>query len=185
MATRFTNGSEHPHGLHREQTLFEEQYDLWWLTGSSLKRANALLGLRCMGPTAGFEPTTAFCYAKLLAEKGLRVDLRRGDKAYSLNNRFQARRRVMSRVLWLNPDVPLPGGYLERLARQLACGRYTGHQLVERLREPLSGGDTTALGEFGKLFVYQVGADLYEVEWELTTIPMDILGSARHRVRPT
>ena len=115
MATPSIDGSAP--ASRKGYILFEERDDLWWLTGSSLKRANALLGLRCMGATAGFEPATAFCYAKLLVEKGLQVDLRRGEKAYNLNNRFQERRPVMSRVLWLNPGVLLPGGYCSEVAK--------------------------------------------------------------------
>ena len=177
MVTDSVNGSSPATKPRKGTILFEERDELWWLSGSHLRRARSLLQLRCFGENVGFDPNDAWGYAKLLVVEGLQVDLRRGDKTYSLTNRLRLSHRgpVMSRVVWLDPDLLLPTDHLQRLAQQVACGRYPGHQLVARLREPLSHGDTSALGEFGRVFVYQVGAEpLYEVDWELTTVPPDI-----------
>src|SRR5438309_5731452 len=106
MATHPFSGSLSATKPRKGTILFEERDELWWLSGSHLRRARSLLGLRCFGENVGFDPNDAWGYAKLLVGEGLQVDLRRGDKTYSLTNRLRLSDRgpVMSRVVWLDPD---------------------------------------------------------------------------------
>ena len=54
---------------------------------------------------------------------------------------------------------------------------------IERINDELANGRTTALADFGTIYAYQVADDIYEIDWELTTVPsgtVEVLALAAH-----
>ena len=165
-----------PGKSYKGHFLFEERDELWWISGKDVSLARSHLGLRCYGERVGFDPAAGKGYARLLVAQGIQVDLRRGDKTFNLNNRLRdnGRAPLMCRLVWMDPQLLLPASRLAELRRRVSCDHPSNHDLAERLQEALSLGRSRVMFEFGKLYVYEVEPNTYEIDWRLSTVQPDI-----------
>ena len=151
--------AERPANKEVVQILFEERDDgFWWLSGQVLARFKRLTGLRCDGDSAGFRWPDVYGYAERLAKQGVTVGLaRKGGITIIGKPKSGKPPKVPTGSIFLAPELLMP----EEERRQLA------------IAVPLREGTTAELEEadLGKIFVYQVGLGLYEIDWELTTVP--------------
>ena len=185
MATTSTSTRSIARAALPSHILFEEQDGIYWLRGTDLERSKKLLGLRVDGNVAGFDRLTWCIYVGDLAKQRIPVGLRQGNIVRTVHlQRPTIFRPVRSTPTNLAPAQLFGLAELERLERGFARKDSTLRETLDRIGDELANGHSGALADFGDLFVYQVGEDIYEVDWDLTGMApstVELLALAVHR----
>lgn len=99
------------------------------------------------------------------------VGMRRANTVRALRlNRAKKADAVSSTAIPLAPEQLVGKRELERLQHRLGQRRSALRSHVGELRAQLATGKRSAIGSLGTIYVYRAGADLYEMDWELTTV---------------
>lgn len=152
--------------------LFEEQGGFYWLRAKDLARARTILPIKSAADSVGFDKATMSAFASKLNKKGIKVGILKGNAVRTIEcHRSQKLFPAPSTSIWLAPQVLVGGQELERLQSCVKRKRSTLTAIVESITMGLSNGHhQTWNTDFGTLVVYQVSEDIYEVDWELTTV---------------
>lgn len=165
--------------------LFEENDGIYWLRGTDLERAKTLLGLRCDGKAVGFDRMTWLIHVEDLVKRRIAVAIRQGNWVRTVHlQRTTNLRPLRSTPINLAPVLLFGVAGLERLERRLARKDSRLRPMADRISDELANGRLAALADFGDVYVYQVAEDMYEVDWELTTMPpstVELLAVAAYR----
>jgi len=145
---------------------FEHRDGLYWLDCRAVEQTASVLGLRCQGHANGFDATLAHLYMRRLLDKRFAVFVRKANAVskVSLPRRHSDVDQVESTPLLLSPDLVLGRRYLQQLSCLAAKSRSFLAAAGAMERRLLSGEDV------GEPVVYQVAADMYEVDWSLTVL---------------
>ena len=158
----------------KNMLLFEEQDGIYWLRGKDLARAKKLVGFCCEEQSMGLDGESAGYCIKALLEQGEKVGILKGNTVRPLVLRGSGDpSKVKSRTIGLMPELLFGRRELERLSHQLTRRSASSAELVERLQAEFASGKPTS--DLGTLWVYQIGVDCYECDWELTTIPESVV----------
>lgn len=185
MATTSTTTRPIARGALPSHILFEEDDGIYWLRGTDLERAKKLLGLRCDGNAVGFDRVDWLIYVGDLSKQRIAVGIRQGNVVRSVHlQRTTNLRPLRSTPISLTPAQLFGLAELERLERGFARKDSTLRATLERIGDELANGRPAALADFGTLYVYQVADDIYELDWELTTMApsiVEVVALAAHR----
>ncbi len=157
--------------------LFEERDGIFWLRGQDLERAKKALRLDCDGAKAvGFPSQLVLVCIDQLLHKRLQVGVLCGNTVRTVKrSRSYKPCKIESATIGLAPELLFDHQELACMARSFKKNEHIPQDLMERLRSEVTNGHPCQLDHFGILYVYQVTEDLYEIDWELTTIPKIIL----------
>ena len=154
---RRTNHREHD--SHPTQIAFEERSDgLWWVSGTALTDFKRLVGLRCDGQSAGFEPGAVYSYSTQLAHRSVTITVLRPQGIVAIGAPKVCKPKPpASRSIFLAPDLLLDATEQARLEKSI----------------PLNDALLTQLAtqDLGRIYVYQVAETTCEIDWDLTGIP--------------
>ena len=141
------------------QIAFEERSDgLWWLNGTALTDFKRLVGLRCDGQSAGFEPSAVYAYNSLLAHRSVSITVLRSQGIVAIGARKVCKPvPPASRSIFLAPDLLLDTTEQERLKKSIPFNDARTAQMATQ--------------DLGRVYVYQVDEGIYEIDWDLTGIP--------------
>lgn len=145
--------------------MFEERDGSYWLSGADLKLATSLLSLATDAERVGFDSQTVTIYFKILSQKRIRLACRRGEVLSIVQVRGDnSHPYPESCPVWLAPEA-----FADRLELELVKARAerkgsTLRWRVEEMKRILS-----AERDVAPLYVLQVTADWYEVDWELSS----------------
>lgn len=151
--------------------LFEERDGIYWLRGADVQRAHAVLGLACDGTALGFDPEIAAIYANQFLKRHFKVAVQRGTTVRFLTlRRLSKQGAIPFTPLFLAPTLLLDERDLKTLRSRLPSKHSPLRSAVERIARILSEDDKSALNDLGRLYVFKVWDDMYEVDWGLTTL---------------
>ncbi len=144
----------------------------------------SLLNLSCEGKLIGLDEALCSQYAMELIRKGAKVGYSTGGDedpnvirmltASASKPQPKPRPKVESTTIGISPELLVGQKELARFARSKEMNRPYTKELINTLKEYLVTNNTKAVADYGTLYVYQV-YDMYEVEWELTTIPKSVI----------
>lgn len=165
--------------------LFAEEEGIYWLRGDNLARAKNTLGLASDQKAVGFDGQTVKLHIDDLTEQGVTVGIIRGNTLRTICRQQTSKpEKVESKTAWLSPALLFGQRELVDINRHLNGNRFIVDGFIQRIRtEELNHDD--AIREFGNLYVYQVAEDLYEIDWELTTMvktTVEALAVAAHQI---
>jgi hypothetical protein len=152
--------------VHWSRTvIFDKRDGLYWLSGSNLAFVKEALRRDWQGEAVGFDYATASWHARGLLERHVRVMYRDGDSIQTLTIERSHKPSITAGIpLDVTPEALIGTRELERLGR-LAETRPAWRQQVHMMEETLTD-DTRSM----PLYVYEVAADWYDVDWELTSM---------------
>lgn len=128
---------------------FAEHDGLWWLKDKDLLIAAPLLKLRYEGQAVGFEVPVGKLYASRLLSQNIGVSVKTNEKLRTLRLRRPAKRHEP-----LSTPVRIS-------VRSIFDEAELAKQIDHRAEQGCYPD--------GRVFVYRVDRDWYEVDWELTT----------------
>lgn len=171
MAQRLSgNGT----GRYSTQITFEERDSFWWLRGRNLTDFRRLTGLRCDGEAAGLDINSVYTWAEYLAPLGVSVVLARGKQLTTVTCAPQPQRQTVASTAIL-------------MAAELLMDAAEREQAIRRLHLSADQLKAIVCNELGKLYVYRVTDELYEIDWELTRLPRasveSLIVAAHHQRR--
>jgi hypothetical protein len=144
---------------------FEQRDGLYWLDCKAVEQTASVLGLRCQGDANGFDASLAHLYMRRLLDKRFAVFVRKGEAVSKLSlPRRHSDDQIKSTPLLVSPDLILGRRYLQQLSCLADKSRPFLAAVGAMARRLLSGD------EVGEPLVYQVAADMYEVDWTLTSL---------------
>lgn len=169
------------HEAYPQHILFVEDDDqTYWLRGGDLFRVKAMLRLACGGDSAGFDRATATLYIRELLARYVKVGIVRGNAVQTLGESPPPQpqpQAIASTPVGISPELLLGQKELARLTRSLTRQQSLLREFIEGVRRDLTGGNERILSDFGTLYVYQVGLDCFEMDWELTRIPEAVVAA--------
>jgi hypothetical protein len=185
MAATSTSSRSIARGALPSCILFEEQDGIFWLRGPDLERVKKLLGLRVDGDAAGFDHITSSTYVDELSKQRVAVGIRQGNLVRTIQLQPTKNPRPLpSTPASLAPAHLFGLAELEDLERRITARNSALQATLDRIAHDLAAGRSSTFADFGDLFVYQVAENVYEVDWELTTMPsstVELLALAAHR----
>ena len=172
MKTKENVGAEEARKDYPSHLIFEEVDGIFWLKGNDLERASKLLDLGDCDRPVGFEGATLSGYLEVLADKGVKVAFLRGSTIIMAEPHRvrQVPRQVKGTPIGLAPELLLGRQELDRLHETVRRGHSYLSGLVDRVLTQYAAKPEKFISELGKLYVYQVAEDMYEVDWELTRL---------------
>jgi hypothetical protein len=155
--------------------LFEERDGIYWLRGADLERAKKLLNLRVEGVAAGFDAITWSVYLHDLARQKVALGIRDGNTVRRVQLLPTSNVPPPSSPIDLLPCQLFSLTELERLERGLSRKAGT-RSTFAWVTEELANGCPEVLAGFGDLYVYELSPNLYELDSELTSVPIAMVG---------
>jgi hypothetical protein len=158
------------------QILFDERDGIYWLRGEYLEQAGHLLGLRYEGVAVGFDYPTWSIYVRDLAQRKIAIGVLQGGEVRDVRIRATNRLRLpTTATIDLAPRQLFTRAELEVFTRRDPRATLPLSRSAEKLNVDLADSYQNGLRDVGSVFVYMVGDDLYEIDWDLTTVPRSVV----------
>lgn len=171
MANKSGTSSKLAREAYPSHILFEEQAGFYWLRGKDLAHTRNILPIKSIADSVGFDQATVSAFAKQLNKKGIEVGILKGNAVRTLQFRLSKKSvKVPCTTIGLAPKLLLGREDLQRLQACLTRKHSPLRDLTQKIRAELSNDHGSNITDFGRLYVYQVSEDIYEVDWELSTI---------------
>ncbi len=154
--------------------VFQEVRGLFVVKGPDLEALAKEFGIRPGGTWMGFDRSQAWAYMTELVERGYNVVRASAGHACWVGNPADRRReiqrqRARGRFLALEPTLVFDALEVESNDSNTWLRRRGYEELFDKFKRWLQDGDWRSFGEYGELYVYQVG-DWYEIDLELSSM---------------
>ena len=184
-----TKSSQQPYPKHsigdfyKDIIVFRQNQGMWYVRGEHVRMMCSLLNLSYEGNLIGLDEAICSQYAMELVRVGAKVGYSIGGdedpniirilKAGTSKPQSKPKPKIESTTIGISPELLVGQKELARFARSKVMNRPYTKELINGLKEYLVTNNTTALGDYGTLYVYQV-YDMYEID-ELTTMPESVV----------
>ena len=185
MSTKSSQQPSHKQSddFYKDIIVFRQNQGMWYVKGEHVRMMCSLLNLSYEGNLIGLDEALCSQYAMELIRKGAKVGYSIGGdedpnvirilKAGTSKPQSKPKPKIESTTIGISPELLVGQKELARFARSKEMNRPYTKELINGLKEYLVTNNTTALGDYGTLYVYQV-YDMYEID-ELTTMPESVV----------
>lgn len=170
-ATRQVGKATLTKGDYPDAVLFDERDGLYWLESLNLIRFEETTGAHFDCERVGFDTCEAMAHVVRLLERGIKVGLRQGDRVRMLSRRRPHRPAPPAGTsLLLAPELLIDRRELAAMRQSMSRKHWRLRDSLEAWRSLLCQGPQSTGRELPTLYVYEMAAGVYEVDWELTTL---------------
>ena len=187
MSTRSNQQPDSKHSIvdfYKDVIIFRQNQGMWYVKGEHVKMMCSLLNLSYEGNLVGLDEALSSQYAMELIRKGAKVGYSIGGdedpniirmlKANTSKTQPKPRPRIESTTIGISPELLVGQKELARWMRSKQMNKPSTKDLIDTIKEYLVTNNTRAIADYGTLFVYRLGHDMYEID-ELTTVPWSVL----------